>query len=275
MDFTDAQLRRYARHIILREIGGVGQARLLEAAVLVVGAGGLGSPLLLYLAAAGIGRIGIVDDDTVDGSNLHRQVIHDAAAVGAAKVDSAAAGVQRLSPDTTVVRHRTRLTDGNAAELIRPYDLVADGSDNLPTRIAVHDACLRLGKTLVSGSVQGVDGQLTTYKAHLGPPHPCLRCLLPEMPAGDALPSCAQAGVLGPAAGVLGTLQAVEVVKELLGSGRSLSGELLLYDAMAARFDRLRIQRRPGCGAECSLLPPPVEAAARASRSKDQDLSAS
>lgn len=256
----EAQIRRYARHIVLPEIGGVGQERLLRARVLVIGAGGLGSPLLLYLGAAGIGVLGVVDDDVVDPTNLHRQVAHDQASIGRPKVESAAERLAALAPDTEVIRHRLRLDRGNAAALIAGYDLVADGSDNFATRAAVHDACRALGRTLVSGAVQGLDGQLTTFKAHLGPPHPCLRCLFPDEPDPHALPSCAVGGVLGPAAGVIGTLQAVEVVKEVLGIGESLSGTLLLYDALAARLERLAIRRRagcePGCGRASGAAPP-------------------
>ena len=254
---SEEQIRRYARHIVLPEIGGIGQARLLQAKVLVVGAGGLGSPLLLYLAAAGIGTLGVVDDDRVDVTNLHRQVLHDTAGLGTAKVDSAAARLEALSPGTTIVRHAVRLDAANAEAIIAPYDLVADGSDSFATRAVVQDACLRLGRTLVSAAVQGTDGQLSTYKAHLGPPHPCLRCLYPEAPGADALPSCAVGGVLGPAAGVVGTLQAVEVVKEVLGIGDGLSGTLLLYDALGARLDRMAFRRSTACPGPCARLARP------------------
>ena len=249
---SEEEIRRYARHIVLPEMGGVGQARLKSAAVLVIGAGGLGSPLLLYLAAAGVGRIGIVDDDRVGLSNLQRQVLFASDAQGRAKAEAAAAALRRLNPLVELEVHAVRLDEGNAAGLVAAYDLVADGSDNLATRLAVHDACRALGRTLVSASVQGLDGQLTTYKAHLGSPHPCLRCLVDPGMGDDALPSCAQAGVLGPVAGVLGTLQAVEVVKELAGIGTSLSGTVLLYDAAAVTFDRMRLRRRTACpGPSC------------------------
>lgn len=255
MDLTDAQLRRYARHIVLPEVGGIGQARLLAARVLVVGAGGLGAPLLLYLAAAGVGTLGVVDDDVVDASNLQRQVIHDMPHVGEKKTKSATERLAALDPAIRVVRHDLRLTPENAQTLIEGYDIVADGSDNFSTRAAVQDACLRLGRTLVSASVQGLDGQLTTFKAHRGPPHPCLRCLFPDEPAADALPSCAQGGVLGPAAGVMGCLQAVEVAKEILGMEEDgLSGTLLLYDALGARLDRVRVARRRECASQCIRL---------------------
>lgn len=244
---SEEEIRRYARHIVLPELGGAGQLRLRAARVLVIGAGGLGSPLLLYLAAAGVGTLGIVDDDRVDTSNLQRQVLFDGAAAGRLKAEVAAERLRALNPHTHVIPHPVRLDAGNAAELVGAYDLVADGSDNLPTRLLVHDACRALRRPLVSASVQGLDGQLTTWKAYLGSPHPCLRCLYDPGMDPAALPSCAQAGVLGPAAGVLGTLQAVEVVKEIVGIGVSLSGTLLIYDALTASLDRVRIARRPGC----------------------------
>ncbi len=248
---SEDEIARYARHIVLPELGGVGQLRLKQARVLVVGAGGLGSPLLLYLAAAGVGTLGVVDDDQVDLSNLQRQVLFSTAAVGAPKAAVAAAVLQRLNPMVEVVVHPVRLDASNACQLIAGYELVADGSDNLATRLAVHDACRVLGRSLVSASVQGFDGQLSTYKAHLGSPHPCLHCLLGDRTDEDALPSCAQGGVLGAVAGVMGSLQAVEVVKELSGVGRSLSGEVLLYDAMTATFDRIRLRRRAACAGTC------------------------
>jgi molybdopterin-synthase adenylyltransferase len=254
---TEDEIRRYARHIVLPELGGTGQLRLKTARVLVVGAGGLGSPVLLYLAAAGVGTLGIVDDDRVDLSNLQRQVLFSSDAQGRPKAAAAAEALRRLNPLVQVLVHHQRLDRANAQDLVAGYDLVADGSDNLATRLAVHDACRALGRTLVSASVQGLDGQLSTYKGHLGSPHPCLRCLLDVDTGEDALPSCAQGGVLGPVAGVLGTLQAVEVVKELAGVGATLSGTVLLYDAAAASLDRVRLRRRPVCAdATCALTPP-------------------
>ncbi len=246
-ELTEAEIRRFARHIVLPEIGGRGQMRLLGSRVLVIGAGGLGSPLLLYLAAAGVGTLGVVDHDTVDEGNLQRQIVHDASAVGRPKTESALARVAALAPAAAVIAYDVRLTAANADRLVADYDLVADGSDNVVTRAAVHDACRRQRRTLVSGAVQGMDGQLTTYKAYLGPPHPCLHCVFPTPPTERALPTCAQAGVLGPAAGVIGTLQAVEVVKELLGVGESLSGRLLLYDAGAATLEAIQVARRADC----------------------------
>lgn len=255
-DFGEAELRRYARQIVLPEIGGVGQARLRRAAVLVVGAGGLGSPLLLYLAAAGVGRLGVVDDDVVDPSNLHRQVLFETGDAGRGKVEVALARLRRLNPLVGLEGHPVRLDAANANAIVSRYDLVADGSDSFATRAAVQDACFRLGRPLVSAAVQGLDGQISTFKPHLGPPHPCLRCLYPEEPAPDALPSCAQGGVLGPAAAVVAGLQAAEVVKEIVGFGRSLSGALLLYDAAAPSLDRLALRREPACAGGCVRLGP-------------------
>ncbi|MGI9501026.1 MAG: HesA/MoeB/ThiF family protein [Geminicoccaceae bacterium] len=247
MVFNDQQMLRYARHIVLPEVGGAGQAKLLDASVLVVGAGGLGSPLLLYLAAAGVGRLGIVDDDTVDLSNLHRQIAHPTDHVGLAKTTSAKRAAAALNPDIEVVLHAERLTPDNAATIIQDYDLVADGSDNFATRDTVHGTCFSLRKPLISAAVQGVEGQLSTFKAHLGPPHPCYRCVFPETPPADLIPSCAEGGVLGPVVGVMGSLQAVEVVKELLGRGESLSGTLLLYDGLSTAFRRISVDRRTSC----------------------------
>ena len=250
---TEAEIRRYARHIVLPELGGVGQLRLKAASVLVIGAGGLGGPVLLYLAAAGVGRLGILDDDRVDASNLQRQIAFATSSEGRAKAAAAAERVRQLNPLVDVTAHDLRLDAANTRELVARYDIVADGSDNLGTRLLVHDTCRDLGRPLVSASVQGLDGQLTTYKSHLGSPHPCLSCLLEQAVADDALPSCAQGGVLGPVAGVMGALQATEVVKELAGIGTSLSGTLLLYDAAAPTFDRIVLRRRPACaGTSCS-----------------------
>lgn len=243
MDFSEEQIRRYARHIILPEVGGAGQARLLGARVLVIGAGGLGSPLILYLAAAGVGCIGIVDDDSVDLTNLQRQIIHDTGSIGRPKAESAAAAVARINPDVRVVTHRLRLDAGNAAQIIGQYDLVADGSDNFPTRLLVNDAARLAGKTLVSAAVLRFDGQLSTFK----PDGPCYRCLYPNLPADEDMPSCAQSGVLGAMAGVMGSLQAVEVCKELLGIGESLSGSLLIVDTLSSMFRKVRLKADPAC----------------------------
>jgi molybdopterin-synthase adenylyltransferase len=246
-DLSETQIRRYARHIVLAEIGGVGQSRLIAAKVLVVGAGGLGAPLLQYLAAAGIGTLGVIDHDTVDLSNLQRQVIHRTSDVGVSKVESARRALRDINPEVRVQAHDERLTGENAGHILAGYDIVADGSDNFATRYLLNDACFRLRKTLVSAAILRFDGQISTYKAWQGAGHPCLRCLFPEAPSEDAVPSCAQAGVLGALAGTLGTLQATEVVKEILGVGRSLSGSLLMYDALNASFETLAVAKRPGC----------------------------
>jgi len=251
-DMTEPQIRRYARHIVLAEIGGTGQARLIGSRVLVVGAGGLGAPLLQYLAAAGIGTLGVIDDDTVDLSNLQRQVIHRTADIGMAKAESARRALADINPEVRVQAHRERLTAENAERLVGAYDVVADGSDNFATRFLLNDTCFRLKKTLVAAAILRFDGQISTYKAWSGASHPCLRCLFPAAPSEDAVPSCAQAGVLGALAGTLGALQATEVVKELLGIGRSLSGRLLTYDALDGSFEEMAITKRqdcPTCGA--------------------------
>ncbi len=251
MDFSDAQIDRYARHLVLPEVGEDGQATLLRSSVLVIGAGGLGSPLLLYLAAAGVGRLGVVDDDDVDLSNLQRQVLHDTSDIGLAKTTSAKARLAEINPEVQVVPHRTRVTRETVMDLVSGYDLVADGSDNFPTRYLVNDACYLAGRTLVSAAILRFDGQLATFKAHLreaGAPeaHPCYRCLFGNQPP-EFRESCADVGVLGALAGALGSLQAIEVVKELLGVGDSMSGSLLLYDALGATFRKVKIKADPAC----------------------------
>lgn len=247
MDFTEAQFERYARHLILDEVGEEGQARLMASRVLVVGGGGLGSPLLLYLGAAGIGTLGVADDDVVDLSNLQRQVIHASTSIGAPKVESAKATLSALNPEVRVEAYRLRLDAENAAALVAQYDLVADGSDNFATRYVLNDVCYRLQKPLVAASLAPFDGQLSTFKSYLGPPNPCYRCLFREPPPPDLVPRCETAGILGAVAGVMGTLQATEVLKELLGIGESLSGILLMYDALRVQFHRVRIPRDPAC----------------------------
>ena len=246
-ELTEPQIRRYARHIVLAEVGGVGQSRLIAARVLVVGAGGLGAPLLQYLAAAGVGTLGVVDADRVDLSNLQRQVIHRTSDIGRAKVESARQALAEINPEVTVEVHDERLDAGNAERLVSGYDIVADGSDNFATRFLLNDVCHRLRKTLVAAAILRFDGQISTYKAWTGGDNPCLRCVFPEAPSEEAVPSCAQAGVLGSLAGTLGALQATEVVKEILGIGRSLSGRLVMYDALAGTFDEMAISRRPHC----------------------------
>ena len=249
MTLTEAEIERYARHIVLADVGGAGQQKLKAARVLVVGAGGLGAPLIQYLAAAGVGTVGIVDDDRVALSNLQRQIIHDTASVGRAKVESAREAVARLNPLVGVEIHAFRLTADNAAALVGQYDLVADGSDNFATRYAVSDACFHARKPLVTAAVGQFDGSLTTLKPFAagedGTPNPTYRCLFPEAPPDGLLPTCAQAGILGALTGVIGSLQALEVIKEIVGIGTGLVGRLLLYDARAARFETIEYRWDP------------------------------
>ena len=244
---TDAQLLRYARHVILDEVGEEGQAKLLAAKVLVIGAGGLGAPLLLYLAAAGVGTLGVIDDDDVDLTNLQRQVIHTTDRIGMPKVDSAAIAIGNLNPEIEVVTYEERLTAANALRVIADYDLVADGSDNFPTRYLVNDACFLARKPLVAGALLRFEGQLATFRAHEAGDNPCFRCLFPAPPPEGTVPRCDQAGILGAVAGALGTLQAAEVLKEILGLGESLNGRLLLYDALSTTFRKLKAKRDPAC----------------------------
>ncbi len=261
MELTDQQIERYARHIVLPEIGEEGQEKLLDSQVLVVGAGGLGSPLLLYLAAAGVGTLGVIDDDVVDFSNLQRQVVHDTSKVGSDKVESAQARIAEINPDVRVVAYRERLVRDRALDLISAHDVVADGSDNFATRYLVNDACYFAKRTLVSAAIMRFDGQITTFKSHLRGPeeptaHPCQRCVFPTQPE-DPKQGCADMGVLGALAGTLGAMQASEVIKELLGIGESLSGRLLLYDSLASVFREVKVQADPACplcGPQASLL---------------------
>ncbi|MFQ5737203.1 MAG: molybdopterin-synthase adenylyltransferase MoeB [Thermodesulfobacteriota bacterium] len=245
MDFTEEQIERYSRHIILPEVGGMGQAKLLKSRVFVLGAGGLGSPSLLYLAAAGVGTIGIADGDCVDLSNLQRQIIHSTETVGKHKVDSAKEQINRLNPDVDVVAHRGRLTVENIREIIRDYDVLLDGSDNFPTRFLMNDAAFFEGKPLVSGSMFRFDGQVSVFKPGQG--FPCYRCLYPEPPPKGLVPSCQEAGVLGALAGVIGVLQAVETIKEILGIGDVLAGQLLIFDALKMTFRKVRVRKDPQC----------------------------
>lgn len=247
LDFTEEEIRRYSRHILLPEVGGTGQARLKAARVLVIGAGGLGSPLLLYLAAAGVGTIGVVDDDLVEISNLQRQIAHTTARIGTPKAESAAVAARAINPDMRIDIHRTRLDADNAANLIAGYDLVCDGTDNFATRFLVADACVLGQRTLVSAAVLRFEGQLSVFKPHAHPGSPCYRCLFPEPPPEGLVPSCSEAGVLGAVTGVMGTLQATEVLKEILGIGESLSGRLLIWDALATRFRLVRLRQDPHC----------------------------
>jgi adenylyltransferase/sulfurtransferase len=245
MDFSEAEIQRYSRHILLAEVGGTGQAKLRAAAVLVIGAGGLGSPLALYLAAAGVGRIGIVDDDVVELSNLQRQVAHGMGDVGQPKAASAATSARAINPGVVIDVHPVRLGPDNVAALIGGYDIICDGSDNFPTRFLVADACVAAKRTLVSAAVLRFEGQLSTFKPHTG--GPCYRCLYPEAPPDGMVPSCGEAGVLGAVTGVMGTLQATEVLKEILGIGESLSGRLLIWDALPVLFRTVRFKRDLTC----------------------------
>ena len=246
-DWTDDQLERYSRHILLPEVGGVGQEKLLEASVLIVGAGGLGAPMLQYLAAAGVGRLGVIDADTVDLSNLQRQIIHRTQDVGVSKAESAARMIRDLNPDVQVDLYRERITAKNALDIIAQYDLVADGTDNFPTRYLLNDACHLAGKTLVSGALLRFEGQLSVFKSHLGDGHPCYRCLFPEPPAPGTVPSCSEAGVFGAVAGAVGVQQAVEVLKEILGIGDSLSGRFMMYDGLYTDWQNIKLRKNPAC----------------------------
>ena len=237
------ELERYARHIVLREVGGPGQAKLKAARVLVIGAGGLGAPALLYLAAAGVGTLGVIDDDKVSLSNLQRQVIHGTPDLGRAKTESAAAAIDRLNPQVSAVMHGARLTANNALALIGRYDIVADGSDNFATRYLVSDACFLAKRPLVTAAVGTFDGTLTTIRAHErgkdGTPNPTYRCLFPEPPPPGTVPACSEAGILGALVGVLGSMMALEVIREIVGFGEGLVGRLLMVDARSMRFETL------------------------------------
>ncbi len=243
------EIERYARHIVMREVGGPGQAALKAARVLVIGAGGLGAPALMYLAAAGVGTLGVIDDDAVSLSNLQRQVIHSTADVGRPKVDSAAERIAALNPHVKIERHGTRLTAANAMALIASYDIVADGSDNFTTRYLVSDACFLAHKPLVSAALGVFDASLTTIRAHernaAGDYNPTYRCLFPEPPPAGTVPSCEEAGILGALAGVVGSMVALEVIREIVGFGETLVGKLVMIDARAMRFETLRYGRDP------------------------------
>lgn len=249
MALSGVEIQRYKRHLLLKEVGGAGQQTLKDARVLVIGAGGLGSPLAMYLAAAGIGHLGIIDDDTVSLDNLQRQILHDTPHIGTPKVESAADAIGRLNPHVAVETYAERLTPGNAVDLISRYDIVADGSDNFSTRYLVNDACYFAGKPLVFGALGPFDGYLSTFRAFErdadGDPKPSYRCIFPEAPPAGTVPSCQEAGILGAVAGVVGTLQAVEVLKELLAIGESLSGRLLVYDALMGRFETIMVKWDP------------------------------
>ncbi len=259
LDFSEDEIRRYSRHILLEDVGGTGQAMLRDASVLIIGAGGLGSPLLLYLAAAGVGRIGLVDDDEVDISNLQRQIAHTTDGIGRPKVETASASARAINPNVTIETHHTRLDRDNILDLFARYDIICDGTDNFPTRFLISDACVLAKKTLVSAAVLRFEGQLAVFKPHLateGGHFPCYRCLYPEPPPPGMVPTCSEAGVLGAVTGVMGTLQATEVLKEILGIGETLAGRLLIWDALATKFRTIRLRADPhcaSCGAEPSI----------------------
>ena len=243
--FSNVELDRYARHIMLREIGGAGQKKLKNARVLVIGAGGLGSPVLLYLAAAGVGTIGVVDDDVVDNSNLQRQVIHRDADIGIPKVFSAEAAMKAQNPKIEVHPYQRRLDETNAADLFTDYDLVLDGTDNFDTRYLVNRICVVLGKPLIAGAITQWEGQISTYDPANGAP--CYQCVFPEAPAAGLAPSCAEAGVVGPLPGVIGAMMAVEVVKEITGAGEGMRGQMLIYDALYTESRKIKLKQRADC----------------------------
>lgn len=242
---TPEEVQRYKRHLVLKEVGGEGQQKLKNARVLIVGAGGLGSPLLMYLAAAGVGTLGVIDDDVVSLDNLQRQIVHDTAHVGQPKVDSAKEMIAQLNPHVAVETYNARLDAGNALDIISRYDIVCDGSDNFATRYLVSDACYFGKRTLVFAALGPFDGYVTTFKPHLkdadGTPYPSYRCIFPEAPPPGTVANCSEVGVLGAIVGVVGTLQATEVLKEITGAGDSLAGRLLIYDALGGRFESVRV----------------------------------
>lgn len=241
---TPEEIERYARHIVLREIGGPGQQKLLKAKVLVIGAGGLGSPALMYLAAAGVGTLGIIDDDVVSLSNLQRQVLHSTEAIGKPKTTSAIEAITRINPNITVIPHQTRLTAENSA-VIGDYDLVLDGSDNFDTRYLVNEICAKLAVPLISAAMSQWEGQISIYDPAQGTP--CYACVFPNRPADGLAPSCAEAGVMGALAGVMGSMMAGETIKHITGAGQTLRSEILIYDALYGEIRKMRVNPRKGC----------------------------
>jgi sulfur-carrier protein adenylyltransferase/sulfurtransferase len=245
MELNNDEIRRYSRHLILPEVGLSGQKKICSTSVLCIGAGGLGSPIAMYLAAAGIGKLGILDFDSVDYSNLQRQIIHGTADVGRPKTQSAKETINAINPNVEVVIHNTRITSENAFDIIRPYDIVVDGTDNFPTRYLTNDACVLLKKANVYGSIFRFEGQASVFAPHLG--GPCYRCLYPEPPPPGMVPSCAEGGVLGVLPGIVGTIQATEILKLALGKGSLLVGRLLLFNALDMKFRELKLRRDPQC----------------------------
>lgn len=244
MEYSEQWIERYSRHIILPEIGGAGQKKINESKMLVLGAGGLGSPVAFYLAAAGVGTLGIMDDDNADLSNLQRQILHNVNDIGKPKSQSAKEKLSLLNPDIEIIEHRTRVTSQNAFELFEPYDIIIDGTDNFPTRFLANDACVMLNKPLVHGAILRFDGQLFTIMPNDGP---CYRCIFREPPPPGAVPNCQQAGVLGAIAGTIGTLQATEAIKIALGKGNLLKGRMLVFDALDMAFREVKVRRDPNC----------------------------
>lgn len=244
VELTHEEIKRYSRHLIMPEVGLVGQKKLKASSVLLIGTGGLGSPLGIYLAAAGVGKIGLVDYDVVDHTNLHRQIVHGTASVGQLKVESAKARLLDINPDIEVVTYNELFTSANALEIARPYDVIVDGTDNFPTRYLTNDVCVLLGKPNVYGSIFRFEGQASVFYAKEGP---CYRCLFPEPPPPGLVPSCAEGGVLGILPGTVGTIQATETIKLLLGIGEPLVGRLLLYDALGMSFDTVKLRKNPNC----------------------------
>jgi len=245
--FTEEQIKRYARHIILPEVGGKGQEKLLNSKVLVIGAGGLGSPAILYLAAAGVGTIGIVDFDVVDLSNLQRQIIHNTERVGTPKVESAKRTVEMLNPDVKVITYNTRISKENIMDIIKDYDVVLDGTDNFPTRFLINDACYFAGKPLVSAAMLRFEGQVSVFDFRVKEQSPCYRCLFPEPPPPGLVPSCQEAGILGSIGGIMGCIQATEAIKLILGMGEPLVGKLLIMDALSMDFRKVKLRKDPNC----------------------------
>ena len=245
LNFSENEVHRYSRHILLREVGGTGQAKLKAAKVLVIGAGGLGAPLALYLAAAGVGTIGLVDHDVVELSNLQRQILFDESNINQSKALAAKKKLLKLNPLVTVNAYATRVSSENIATLVKDYDIVCDGTDNFPTRFLVADACVAAKRTLVSAAVLRFEGQISTFKPHDG--GPCYRCLYPEPPPEGLVPPCSEAGILGSVTGVMGTLMATEVIKETTQIGQSLSGFLVVWDALSSEFRKIRLKKDPAC----------------------------
>ena len=257
---SDEELERYARHVVLPEIGGAGQQKLKRARVLVVGAGGLGSPVMQYLAAAGVGTLGVIDDDVVSLSNLQRQIIHATETVGRPKVESAREAIAGINPHVTVETHQARLTEANADALIAGFDVVVDGSDNFDTRYLVNRVAARLGKPLIAAAMSQWEGQISVYDPARGAP--CYECVFPERPAPGLVPSCAEAGVIGPLPGVLGSMMALEAVKAITGAGEGLRGRLMIYDGLYGETRQITLRPRPGCaacGGGAKAAPPVAE----------------